>query len=372
MAKKILQEADINWPKVTICVPVRNGERTIRRTLDSILAQDYPNFEVIVSDNCSNDDTASIVQEYAGQGVRYQFNPKLETWGESNWNYVLSLAEGPFIALYHADDLYSPTIVSRQVEFLMKHHKASAVFTKTQKIDKFDRPIRKGIIRLPKEHGDREEFDFTNLLNAVLKYGNFLTVPTLMVRRESLDKVGSFNLKFCSAADIDLWFRLSQLGFVGIIDEPLHKYRISEEQESAKIFKFRTHRAHFLQVMDYYLSIPKIHQLVKLQAFRYYKMYSISDDIIRALNMFFLGNIADSRLLMRSALSRPEFREGLRTKQYARQFLLSLPVFVAIQLGKRKLLYSLYERYYKPWRRYRRLQLFKKKERNMNNGCHTL
>jgi len=67
-------ESKINSIKVTICVPVRNGDRTIRRTLDSILAQDYPNFEVIVSDNCSDDKTASIVQEYAKQGVQYNFN----------------------------------------------------------------------------------------------------------------------------------------------------------------------------------------------------------------------------------------------------------------------------------------------------------
>jgi len=85
-------------PKVTICVPVRNGARTIQRTLDSLLNQDYPNFEIIVSDNCSDDDTAKIVQGYAEQGVKYHFNPKLEKWGESNWNHILTLAEGPFIA----------------------------------------------------------------------------------------------------------------------------------------------------------------------------------------------------------------------------------------------------------------------------------
>jgi len=144
------------------------------------------------------------------------------------------------------------------------------------------------------------------------------------------------------------------LGTVGIIDEPLHKYRISENQASAQLFKFRTYRSHFLQVMDHYLSIPEFRQLVKPQAFRYYEMYSVSDDITRAMNMFFLGNVADARLLMKSALSRPEFREGLRTKNFARPFLLSLPVFLAIQLGLRKLLYLLYEKHYKPWRQYGR------------------
>ena len=360
---------DIRWPKVTICVPVRNGARTIRRTLDSILAQDYPNFDVIVSDNCSDDNTADIVREYKKQGVQYYFNPKLEEWvdknwncAESNWNYVLSLAKGTFIALYHADDLYMPTMVSRQVEFLINHPKASAVFTSTQRIDDFDRPIRKGLTRLPEELKDQEEFDFPDLFNAVLKFGNFLTVPTLMVRHESLETIGLFHCKFCSADDIDMWFRLSQWGTVGIIDKPLHKYRVWADKPAEQLQKIRTYRSHFLQVMDHYLSIPEFRQLVKSQAFRYYKMHCVTDDIIRAMNMFFLGNVADARLLMKSALSRPEFREGLRTKKIAWKFLLSLPVFVAIQLGLRKLLYSFCEGYYKPWHQYGRLRLFKKKK----------
>lgn len=347
-------------PKVTICVPVRNGARTIQRTLESLLKQDYPNYEIIVSDNCSDDDTEKIVAQYISKGVKYFFNPTLEKWGESNWNYILSLAEGPFVALYHADDIYAPTMVRRQVEFLLNHTKASAVFTKTQKIDELDRPIRKDAILLPEELKGREEYDFPDLFNAVLKHGNFLTVPTLLARGEALSKVGSFNLKFCSAADIDLWLRLSELGTVGMIDEALHKYRITENQASAKLFKLRTYRSHFLQVMDHYLSIPKFRRLVTVKSFQFYKMHGIVDDITRAMNMFYLGNIADARSLMKSALSRPEFRNGLLTKNFARQFFLSLPVFLIIQLGWRKLLYSFHEKYYKPWHRYGKLRLFKK------------
>lgn len=352
MIKDDARKINIKCPKVTICVPVRNGARTIQRTLDSILAQDYPSFEVIVSDNCSDDNTADIVREYKKQGVKYYYNSKLEMWAdnnwncpESNWNYVLSLAKGTFIALYHADDLYMPTMVSRQVEFLMNHSKASAVFTSTQRIDDFDQPIRKGLTLLPEELKDQEEFEFSDLFNDVLKFSNFLTVPTLMVRRESLEKIGLFRCKFCSADDIDMWLRLSQWGTVGIIDEPLHNYRVSEHQGSAYSLKLRTYRSHFLQAMDHYLSIPDFRQLVTAQAYRSYKMHGIIDDVVRAVNMFFLGNVADAQLLMKSALSRPEFRKGLLTKKFARQFLLSLPVFLVIQLGWRKLLYSLYEKY---------------------------
>ena len=145
-------------PQVTICVPVRNGESTICRTLDSILAQDYPNIEIIVSDNCSTDETAKNVQCYSGCGVNYYLNPQLEAYGESNWNHILSLAKGPLIALYHADDIYTPTMVRRQVEFLEAHSETSAVFTMSQTIDEQDRPIRMGCFRLPKKLRGQEFF----------------------------------------------------------------------------------------------------------------------------------------------------------------------------------------------------------------------
>ncbi|MFC1551704.1 glycosyltransferase family 2 protein [Candidatus Latescibacterota bacterium] len=369
MIEDNFRKKSIRCPKVTICVPVRNGARTIRRTLDSILAQDYPNFEVIVSDNCSDDNTADIVREFKKKGVQYYYNPKLEEWAdknwncaESNWNFVLSLAKGPFVALYHADDLYSPTIISKQIDFLLNHPHASAVFTTTQPIDDFDYPIPTGTTRRQGELLNQNEFDFKDSLNGVMKYLNFFVVPTLMVRKDALEKVGLFNCQFGSADDIDLWLRLSQLGTIGLIDEPLHHYRISEHQGSASSLKLRTYRAHFLQAIEHYLSNPEYRKMVNPQSFSYYKMHIVTDDIIRATNMFFIGNVAEARALMKSALSRPEFREGLRTKYFAKRFLISLPLFLAFQLGLRKLLYMFYNKLYRPWHRYGRWRLYKKEK----------
>jgi glycosyltransferase involved in cell wall biosynthesis len=278
-------ESNMNWPKVTICVPVRNGALTIRRTLDSILAQDYPNFEIIVSDNCSDDDTASIVQEYAEQGVQYYFNPKLEEWGESNWNHILSLAKAPFIALYHADDLYTSTMVSRQIEFLQAHADVSAVFTMTRTIDEQDRPIRLGNFKLPEEYQGQDIFSFPDLFNTVLKYGTITIVPTMMTRKNVLDKVDNFNWQqFCSAADIDLYLRMAQICPVGIIDEPLHRYRISAQQGTIQINRARTHLGHFFQVIDHYLTLSEVHKLVDQEALKMYKMYRSADQVYCAIN----------------------------------------------------------------------------------------
>ena len=352
----------MDFPKVIICVPVRNGAKTIRRTLDSIFAQDYPNFEVVISDNCSDDETANIVHEYGrSDRLKYYYNSKLENWAEGNWNHILSLAKGSLIALYHADDLYMPTMVSRQVEFLKNHPKMSAVFTTTQTINESDQFIRNGIRHLPKDLEGQNEFDFPDLFNAVLKHSNFLTVPTLMARSNLLEKVGLFNLKYCTAADIDYWFRLALVGSVGIIDEPLHCYRISENQLSSKLFKLRTYRAHFLQVMDYYLSITEYRNIVTVDAYNYYKMHGIVDNVIRSMNLLFSGDLVNARKLIQSNLFSPEFRKGLKIKKFTRKFLMSIPVYIIIKLGMGRLLYFLYEKNYKPWRKYGTMKFIKNK-----------
>jgi glycosyltransferase involved in cell wall biosynthesis len=290
-------------PKVTICVPVRNGARTIQRTLDSLLNQDYPNYEIIVSDNCSNDDTAKIVSQYASNGVKFFFNPDLEKWGENNWNHILTLAEGPFIALYHADDIYTHTMVRRQVEFYLKYPEASAVFTMTQRIDEYDRPTKMGSIKLPEELIGKEIFHYAEFLNFTLKYSTFVIVPTMMTKREIIDRVGVFNWKkYATASDIDLYLRMAKVGPLGVIDEPLHKYRISDQQGSAQVFYQRTFLSHFCNVLDDYISMPDTVEIVQKSSLSLYRMQRAADQIRCAMNMLVQNRVTEAKTNLINAL----------------------------------------------------------------------
>lgn len=292
-------------PKVTICLPVRNGASTIQRTLDSLLNQDYPNYEIIVSDNCSDDDTANIVSQYASNGVNYFFNPIVEKWGgaESNWNYILTLAEGPFIALYHADDIYTPTMVRRQVEFLLKYPESSAVFTMTKIINEYDQPIKIGTRKLPEELRGKEIFAYEEFLNNTMKYSTFAIVPTMMSKREIIERVGVFNWEKCAtASDIDLYLRMAKIGPIGVIDEPLHKYRISNQQASAQIFHQRTFLMHFFNVLDYHISKPDVRVLIKKEVLSLYRMQRAADQILCAMNLLIQGRTDEAEIYLNEAL----------------------------------------------------------------------
>ena len=337
-----MKNSSINYqdiPLVSICIPAYNAGATLRKTLDSVLSQDYPNLEIIVSDNHSTDDTAKIASEYANRGVRYALGPAYVERGyfcpgEHNWNYILGLASGQYIALYHADDLCSPTMVRRQVEFLQAHHDVSSVFTMTQMIDESDYPIRRGSTRLPDELRGISVFSFPEMFKAVLKYGNFIITPTLMTRKETLKAVGDFNYqRFYSAADLDLWFRMARWRPIGVIDEPLHKYRISLKQGSAKNNKLRTHVAHYFKAMDYYLEKSENQHLISKRSLNKYRSYKAADQVFCCVNLIMLGQMKEANELIEKAITWRGLYSACHSPSHFIQITFGIVLKLALKFG---------------------------------------
>ncbi|MBZ0067409.1 MAG: glycosyltransferase [Thiobacillus sp.] len=106
-------------PKVTIGMPVYNGEHTIRKSLDSILAQSYGDFELIVSDNASTDATETICREYCGKDARVIYVRQARNIGAcKNFKFVLDNAKGSLFMWWAADDTRSGDFVECNVQFL--------------------------------------------------------------------------------------------------------------------------------------------------------------------------------------------------------------------------------------------------------------
>jgi len=324
----------LKTPRVTICVPARNAAITISRTLDSILAQDYPNYEVFVCDNSSTDNTIEIVKGYQNRGVRYYINPDISGGAEANWNYALNLAEGPLVAIYHADDIYAPDMVRKQVEFMQVNSSASAVFTMSERINEKDQPIRVGNLKLPKEFKGQDLFSFPELFNAVLKYGTITIVPTMMARKSILDKVGNFDWQqFYSASDIDLYLRIAKIGPIGIIDEPLHKYRLSPTQGSNSINKTRTHLAHFFWVLDAWLSNNENNQVVKPINYKIYKLNRVVDQISSAKNLLIMGKHNQAGIMLIKELKLTHFFTAFQQPVNLTPLIGGIIMLVSIKLG---------------------------------------
>ena len=91
-------------PWISICIPVYNGARTIRATIQSVLDQDFKDFEICIVENASSDDTFQVVQSFEDERIRIVSNNKtVPAW--ENWSIATSMARGKWIKLVCADDL---------------------------------------------------------------------------------------------------------------------------------------------------------------------------------------------------------------------------------------------------------------------------
>lgn len=123
-------------PKITLAMPVYNGERYIQSAVDSILAQDFADFELIINDNASTDSTEAICRDYASKDARVRYIRNEKNLGAApNYNLGYENARGDYLKWCAHDDLISPNFLSTCLKALEASPEASLAFGRTQCID---------------------------------------------------------------------------------------------------------------------------------------------------------------------------------------------------------------------------------------------
>lgn len=321
------QNVDNKQPLVCICIPTYNAAATVRETLASVLSQTYPNLIVHISDNASTDDTLKEVATIVDPRIR--IHPLAHNIGaEGNFNRCIELAEGEYAAIFHADDIYEPDMLAKQVAFLQGSPDAAAVFTGATLIDDKGKEI--GQIGLPKHiESEKGLFDFRTMFKAVLKHSNFFICPSAMVRTAVYQqeiKTWRGEL-FKSSADLDVWLRILQNHLVGYLPEPLMRYRISEGQGSAKV-RLETERADFFSVIDHYLTSPTIRALLNEDDWRNFRWLERRDRLVRSLNLYIAGQSAEAVSLLHDVYSWDTLNAALQSKRGA--FVLLGGIFIKL------------------------------------------
>jgi glycosyltransferase involved in cell wall biosynthesis len=240
-------------PLVSICIPVFNGEKTIQKTIDSVINQTYKNLEIIIVDNCSTDSTVDIVQKFRDSRIRLILNDTHFPCGELNWNRCFQYVHGEFMAIFHADDIYLPQMVSRQVEAFKKFPQVGSVFTRGNIINERDEIIRDYFTPLSVKK--MYPYSYPELMPLMIEYGDFLMCPSAMLRTEIYQKIAPFRYEeFQSASDFDMWLRAAEYGSIMVLSEKLIHYRISQNQGTFILNYLRTHEADSFKVCDYHIN----------------------------------------------------------------------------------------------------------------------
>ena len=134
---------------VSVITPVYNSEKYIRQTIESVLSQTYTNWEMLLADDCSPDHSAEIIAEYAAADSRIKYIRMPQNGGAAlARNAALEQARGRYIAYLDADDIWLPTKLERQIDFMTKNH---VVFTccDYEKIEDDGTPLDK-VVHMPK------------------------------------------------------------------------------------------------------------------------------------------------------------------------------------------------------------------------------
>ena len=202
-------------PQVSVVIPVWNGERHLKQAIESILGQDFADFELIVIDDGSTDCSAEIVSAFANE-PRVVLHKQANAGVVAARNAGLRLAKAEFVAFLDADDIALPGRLARQVAFLRANPEVSVIGTDIAYFND-----AKGVIRTQK-------FPFGAARVAVaLETGNPLAQPSVMIRKRMAIEAGGYREAFrFGAEDYDLWLRLSEKHPLDNLPEVLTLYRI--------------------------------------------------------------------------------------------------------------------------------------------------
>jgi glycosyltransferase involved in cell wall biosynthesis len=194
----------MHLPLITVAICCFNGERYLEKTLNSVLAQDYSNFEIVIVDDGSSDGTVKIIERFASQNKCIRAFFRSNHGLPASRNYVFEQAKGEWIAILDQDDLYYPSRLSRQLAIAHCYPTAGLVFCNVHHIDASDEVIDDylSVYTLPDSFIPKG--DAGNLL---LKLGCFSASASCLIKRETVQVVGAFDETIAYACDYDYFIR---------------------------------------------------------------------------------------------------------------------------------------------------------------------
>lgn len=199
-------------PEVSVIIPTYNSARYLTQAVDSVLAQSFKDFEVLVIDDGSTDDTEAVMRRY-GQPVRYIHK---ENGGVSTArNRGIAESRGRYAAFLDADDTWLPEKLERQLRALNENPGYRACYSAFTVCDCDLSPVQ---VRRSRRQG--------SVIEDLLSYGNVVGTPsTVLCERSLFEAAGGFDIEMSQCADWDMWVRLASHTEFLYLDESLATYR---------------------------------------------------------------------------------------------------------------------------------------------------
>lgn len=231
----LIQSMNIaNNPLVTIITPAFNSASFIAEAIDSVICQTYKNWELLIVDDCSTDNTAEIATAYASKDKRIRVHALESNSGlpAVPRNYALKIAKGKYLTFLDSDDLWLREKLEKQVFFMEKN---SEVFLSYSNFF-----CKKNNIIFDKIQPDPKVMCRGRVFRDLFLSDNFIPCLTVIFRNQNNHMKYLFdeNPGFKAIEDFDLWLRIAKDNNVDFIDEPLAIYRLHDNNSSKGFFVF--------------------------------------------------------------------------------------------------------------------------------------
>lgn len=189
-------------PKISVIMSVYNDSEYLTDCIESILNQSFANFEFIITNDCSTDDSLQIIRNYANHDKRIKLINNVENIGlTKSLNKMIKIAKGEYIARMDGDDISFPERFKEQIDIFTTKKEVDIVFANTIYIDINGKKIC-----------NSWRPDSTDKIISLLPYRNYITHPTVMVKRNCLEKYNGYNNNCRTGQDHELWSRMKAGG----------------------------------------------------------------------------------------------------------------------------------------------------------------
>lgn len=227
-------------PTISVCVPTYNGAQYVERTIGSVLAQTFADFELVVRDDGSTDETLELVQRIDDSRVRIVAGRERAGAGA---NFALAVAEacGTYVKLLCQDDVLYPECLERQLAAIRAEPEVVMVSCHRDIVDDHDRVVYRG----RGWRGVSGVLDGGRVMRATVRAGtNILGEPSaVLCDRRAFEAAGGFDTSCAYMIDLEAWMRLLERGSLHYLPDSLCTFRVSQHSWSAQLRRSQAREA---------------------------------------------------------------------------------------------------------------------------------
>ena len=235
-------------PFVSVIIPNYNHARYLEERIQSVLNQTYQNFEIIILDDCSIDNSKEVIEKYRlmPQVTKIVYNETNSGSTFKQWHKGIELAKGELIWIAESDDSCDNNLVEKLVDHFLKYPTTSMAFSTSTIIDTDSTVVKKPLYR-PSQHLSGRKF----IQKFMVKGNSVQNASSCLFKKECVLSISNEYMEFKGAGDRLFWIKIAEQGDVSIINEGLNYFRRHETVSTPKYYANGSNFYEDKKIFDY-------------------------------------------------------------------------------------------------------------------------